>query len=111
MVILMTAQPNRWQPGMWAVSPDCRQRRLPTRLPLSAAITIIVGTFVSGGTQATNWSRFAKNGRIGFYRHPELPSFLGNGFLIFSRGFLRQGLWGTGHCEGDGPAGAGGLGG
>lgn len=52
-------------------------------LPLGAAVTIIVGTFVSGGTQATNWSRYAKSGRVGFIA--TLIAFcLGNGFLIFS---------------------------
>jgi cytosine permease len=55
-------------------------------IPLSAAITIIVGTFISGGTQATNWSRFAKNGRQGFMA-TLLAFFLGNGFLIFSGAF------------------------
>ncbi|MEP0074004.1 MAG: cytosine permease, partial [Marinomonas sp.] len=28
-------------------------------LSFTAAITIVIGTFISGGTQATNWSRFA----------------------------------------------------
>ncbi|MGF1570479.1 MAG: cytosine permease [Nodosilinea sp.] len=55
-------------------------------LPVSAAITIIVGTFVSGGTQATNWSRFAKSGRMGFIA-TLIAFFLGNGFLIFSGAF------------------------
>ncbi|WP_017303482.1 cytosine permease [Spirulina subsalsa] len=52
-------------------------------LPLSAAITIIVGTFVSGGTQATNWSRFASSGKIGAIA-TFIAFCLGNGFLIFS---------------------------
>ncbi len=55
-------------------------------LPLSAAITIIVGTFISGGTQATNWSRFAKSGKVGFIA-TLIAFFLGNGFLIFSGAF------------------------
>ncbi|MEL6381767.1 MAG: cytosine permease [Cyanobacteria bacterium J06626_18] len=55
-------------------------------LPLSAAITIIVGTFISGGTQATNWSRFAKSGKVGFVA-TLIAFFLGNGFLIFSGAF------------------------
>jgi cytosine permease len=55
-------------------------------LPLSAAITIIVGTFVSGGTQATNWSRFAQSGKKGFIA-TLIAFFLGNGFLIFSGAF------------------------
>ncbi|MGD1905868.1 MAG: cytosine permease [Leptolyngbyaceae cyanobacterium] len=58
-------------------------------LPLSAAITIIVGTFISGGTQATNWSRFAKTGRSGFIA-TLIAFFLGNGFLIFSGAFTAK---------------------
>lgn len=58
-------------------------------LPLSAAITIIVGTFVSGGTQATNWSRYAKNGKSGFIA-TLIAFFLGNGFLIFSGAFCAK---------------------
>ncbi len=58
-------------------------------LPLGAAITIIVGTFVSGGTQATNWSRFARNGKLGFIA-TLIAFFLGNGFLIFSGAFCAK---------------------
>lgn len=58
-------------------------------LPLGAAITIIVGTFVSGGTQATNWSRFAKSGKVGFLA-TLIAFFLGNGFLIFSGAFCAK---------------------
>jgi cytosine permease len=58
-------------------------------LPLGAAITIIVGTFVSGGTQATNWSRFAKDGKAGFIA-TLIAFFLGNGFLIFSGAFCAK---------------------
>ncbi|GAB3496544.1 cytosine permease [Nocardiopsis coralliicola] len=31
-----------------------------------AALTIMIGTFVSGGTQAGNWTRFARTGRAAF---------------------------------------------
>ncbi|MGF1512292.1 MAG: cytosine permease [Elainellaceae cyanobacterium] len=58
-------------------------------LPLGAAITIIVGTFVSGGTQSTNWSRFAPTGQLGFWA-TLLAFFLGNGFLIFSGAYCAQ---------------------
>lgn len=58
-------------------------------LPLGAAITIIVGTFVSGGTQATNWSRFAQSGKVGFVASL-IAFFLGNGFLIFSGAFCAK---------------------
>ncbi|MGD1932099.1 MAG: cytosine permease [Leptolyngbyaceae cyanobacterium] len=58
-------------------------------LPVNVAITIIVGTFVSGGTQATNWSRFAKSGKAGFIA-TLIAFFLGNGFLIFSGAFCAK---------------------
>jgi len=58
-------------------------------LPLGAAITIIVGTFISGGTQSTNWSRFAPSGRTGFWA-TLLAFFIGNGFLIFSGAYCAQ---------------------
>lgn len=33
------------------------------QMAAGAALSLIVGTFISGGTQATNWSRFASSGR------------------------------------------------
>ncbi len=66
-----------------------QQAAIADPLPLGAAITIIVGTFVSGGTQATNWSRFAKNGKIGLIA-TLIAFFLGNGFLIFSGAFCAK---------------------
>ena len=36
-------------------------------IPLAAAVTIIVGTFASGGTQAPNWTRFARTPSVGFW--------------------------------------------
>ncbi len=59
----------------------------PTKeMTIGAALTIIVGTFVSGGTQATNWSRFAKNGKVATIS-TLLAFFFANGFLIFSGAF------------------------
>ena len=52
----------------------------------SEALTVIVGTFVSGGTQVTNWSRFASSPKVGFWG-TFLTFFLANGFLIFSGAF------------------------
>jgi cytosine permease len=55
-------------------------------MTIGAALTIIVGTFVSGGTQATNWSRFAnseKTATIGTMA----AFFFANGFLIFTGAF------------------------
>ena len=59
----------------------------PTKpLELGEALTIIVGTFVSGGTQATNWSRFANSGKTALIS--TFAAFLfANGFLIFCGAF------------------------
>jgi cytosine permease len=53
-----------------------------TSMALAVAVTTVVGTFVSAGTQAPNWTRFAQRGShavwacvIGF--------FVGNGLMIF----------------------------
>lgn len=61
--------------GLWNVQPA-------TAMGLGAAITTIVGTFASAGTQAANWTRFARSGSqaaiaaiIGFA--------IGNGLMIF----------------------------
>ncbi|MEM9539712.1 MAG: cytosine permease [Cyanobacteria bacterium P01_E01_bin.42] len=62
--------------GLQAIAPQAE-------LSIPAAITIVVGTFISGGTQATNWSRFAKSGKLAAIA-TLLAFFLGNGFLIFS---------------------------
>ena len=52
-------------------------------MTLGVAVTIVVGTFISGGTQAPNWARFARNRSVGFWAG--LIAFLiGNGFLFFS---------------------------
>ncbi|ERS10788.1 cytosine permease [Alloalcanivorax xenomutans] len=47
----------------------------------AAAITVVIGTFVSGGTMATNWSRFARNGRIAVIA-TLAAFFLGNGLMV-----------------------------
>lgn len=52
-------------------------------LAFGAAVTIIVGTYISGGTQAPNWSRFAQNKRVGFWAGL-IAFLLGNGFLFIS---------------------------
>ncbi|MGL5876433.1 MAG: cytosine permease [Xenococcaceae cyanobacterium] len=55
-------------------------------MPIGEAITIIVGTFISGGTQATNWSRFANSGRTAWVS-TLTAFFFANGLLIFSGAF------------------------
>ncbi len=37
-----------------------------TTISFAAAITIVIGAFISGGTQAPNWARFAKTPKAGF---------------------------------------------
>lgn len=56
------------------------------QLGLGEAITIVVGTFISGGTQATNWSRFANSGRTALIS-TLAAFFFANGLLIFSGAF------------------------
>ncbi|WP_137290567.1 cytosine permease [Natronorubrum halophilum] len=47
------------------------------------AVTIVVGTFISAGTQAPNWARFAVSSRVAFWAG--LIAFLvGNSFLFLS---------------------------
>ena len=50
------------------------------------ALTIIIGTFISGGTQVTNWCRFARSGSTAFISTLS-AFFFANGFLIFSGAF------------------------
>ena len=52
-------------------------------MTLGAAITIVVGTFISGGTQATNWTRFAKSAKIAVLASL-FAFFIGNGLMIFA---------------------------
>ena len=61
--------------GLFALAPT-------TTLTWAAAVTTVVGTFASAGTQAANWTRFARRGRdaviacaMGFV--------IGNGLMVF----------------------------
>jgi len=55
-------------------------------LAMGTALAIVIGTFISGGTQATNWSRFARSGRSAV-----LGTLLAfacvNGILVFAGAF------------------------
>lgn len=50
-------------------------------MSLSLAITLVFGTFVSGATQATNWTRFARSGRVAMLASL-FGFFIGNGLMI-----------------------------
>jgi cytosine permease len=52
-------------------------------MTFGAAVTIVFGTFVSGGTQATNWTRFAKSARIAVLASL-FAFFIGNGLMVFA---------------------------
>lgn len=65
--------------GLQAITPKAE-------MTIGAALTIIVGTFISGGTQATNWSRFANSGKTAAVS-TLLAFFFANGFLIFTGAF------------------------
>ncbi|MBD2019813.1 cytosine permease [Leptolyngbya sp. FACHB-36] len=56
------------------------------QLDIGAALTIIVGTFISGGTQATNWSRFANSPRTATLA-TLAAFFIANGFVVFGGAF------------------------
>lgn len=56
----------------------------PTQsLSFTAAITIVIGTFVSGATQATNWSRFANSGKVAIWA-TMAAFFIGNGLMVLT---------------------------
>jgi len=50
-------------------------------LTIAEALTIVVGTFVSGGTQVANWTRFAGSARTAV-GSTTLAFFFGNGLMI-----------------------------
>ncbi len=52
------------------------------RISFAAAMTLIVGTFASGGTQAPNWARFARTRRVAFLAGL-LAFLLGNGLMLW----------------------------
>ncbi len=62
--------------GLLAVQPK-------ESMSLSVAITLVFGTFVSGATQATNWTRFAKSGRVAVLSSL-FGFFIGNGLMIIA---------------------------
>lgn len=55
-------------------------------MSFSAAVTVVIGTFISGGTQATNWSRFSKTGKVAIIA-TLAAFFIGNGLMVFVGAF------------------------
>lgn len=60
--------------GLLAIEPN-------ESMSLHMAITLVFGTFVSGATQATNWTRFARNGKTAVFSSL-IGFFIGNGLMI-----------------------------
>lgn len=52
-------------------------------MTLAAAITAVIGSFISGGTQATNWSRFASSPKVAVIA-TLLAFFVGNGLMVLT---------------------------
>ena len=60
--------------GLLAVVPSAE-------LDLSTAITLVFGTFVSGATQATNWTRFSRSAKVAVWASL-IGFFVGNGLMV-----------------------------
>jgi len=59
----------------------------PTQqLSFGAALAVIIATFISGGTNSTNWSRFANSGKNAIFS-TLAAFFLVNGLLVFVGAF------------------------
>lgn len=55
-------------------------------MTMGAALAVVIGTFISGGTQSTNWSRFAASGKSAVIS--TLSAFMVvNGILVFAGAF------------------------
>ena len=75
--------------SLWLAFGDYSSAAIPEPtgdLSMGAALAIVIGTFISGGTQATNWSRFADSGKNAIIS--TLSAFmLVNGILVFAGAF------------------------
>lgn len=60
------------------------QEKSPAKdMTFAAGVTVVIGTFISGGTQATNWSRFANSGKTAVIA-TLAAFFFGNGLMVFT---------------------------
>jgi cytosine permease len=55
-------------------------------MAVGAALAVVIGTFISGGTQSTNWSRFANTGKNAVWS-TLFAFFAINGLLVFAGAF------------------------
>lgn len=78
-IVLATKEIGGWT-GLAAVKPT-------EAMTFSTAVTIVFGTFASGATQITNWTRMSKNGKIAVWAC--LISFvIGNGLMVLAGAWM-----------------------
>ncbi|MFW2057157.1 cytosine permease [Acinetobacter haemolyticus] len=78
-IVLATKEIGGWT-GLTAVKPT-------DAMTFSTAVTIVFGTFASGATQITNWTRMSKNGKIAVWAC--LISFvIGNGLMVLAGAWM-----------------------
>ncbi|MHC3137005.1 cytosine permease [Acinetobacter nosocomialis] len=78
-IVLATREIGGWT-GLTAVKPT-------EAMTFSTAVTIVFGTFASGATQITNWTRMSKNGKIAVWAC--LISFvIGNGLMVLAGAWM-----------------------
>ncbi|SCX51261.1 cytosine permease [Klenkia marina] len=65
--------------GGWAGLADIAPT---TSMAFAVAVTTVVGTFVSAGTQAPNWTRFARSGKQAVWACA-IGFLVGNGLMVF----------------------------
>ncbi|GGK69052.1 cytosine permease [Ornithinimicrobium pekingense] len=70
------------------------QIRPESSMGMAMAVTLIVGTFASGGTQAPNWTRFARTPVAGFWTC--IAAFLGAQLLMLFSGAIGALAFGEG---------------
>lgn len=78
-IVLATKEIGGWT-GLNSVQPS-------ETLTFATAITMVFGTFASGATQITNWTRMSKSGKIAIWAC--LVSFvLGNGLMVLAGAWM-----------------------
>ena len=78
-IVLATKEINGWA-GLTSAKPT-------ETLTFATAITMVFGTFASGATQITNWTRMSKNGKIAIWAC--LVSFIfGNGLMVLAGAWM-----------------------
>lgn len=78
-IVLATKEIGGWT-GLTAVKPT-------EAMTFSTAVTIVFGTFASGATQITNWTRMSKNGKIAVWACL-ISLVIGNGLMVLAGAWM-----------------------